>query len=54
MTWVCKQHGKACQSYVVGMCEELNLAGVKTIAEAKKFYGKKNEAFVKCIKWEKV
>ena len=51
--WVCKQHGKNCHSYVVGICEELNRAKIKTVGQAKKFYGKEFERLAKCVKWVK-
>lgn len=41
MTWQCKRHGKGCQSYVVGFCYDLNMAGVQP-HEAKSL-SKKNQ-----------
>jgi len=50
MVWICKKHGKACQSYVKGICEEFNDKKI-TPKNIDKFKEDSVQEFKDLVKW---
>jgi len=47
--WVCRQHGKECKSYVVGICKDFN--DWKITPETTGKLDAETRQFLKCVKW---
>ena len=46
MSWICKQHGKDCQSYVTAIVRDWEKAGYTPATVPKE-----QERFKKCVEW---